>query len=159
MSRFEGDGEGHDGASREFITVTVADQLFGLPIEQVHDVFRPVGMTPVALARKEIAGVLNMRGRIVTAIDMRRRLDLPAREEGAACMAVGIEHRGESYGLVIDAVGDVLRLPADRLEPTPVNINRRWASVSAGVHRLEQKLLIILDVQRILLMNAEAAAA
>lgn len=145
--------------TREFITVTVAGQLFGLPIERVHDVFRPTGMTPVALARPEIAGVLNMRGRIVTAVDMRRRLDLEERSADSPSMAVGIDRRGESYGLVIDGVGDVLRLPADGLEPNPVNLDGRWASVSTGVYRLEDRLLVVLDVDRVLAIEQETAAA
>lgn len=152
--------ENHDqGASCDYITVTIGSQLFGLPIEGVHDVFRLTGMTPVPMSRKEIAGVLNMRGRIVTAIDMRRRLDLEEREVNEAPMAVGIEHGGESYGLVIDEVGDVLRLPIANIEPNPVNLDPRWARVSSGVQRLENTLLVILDVARILDMDHEAIAA
>lgn len=148
-----------DTATRDYITVTIGNQLFGLPIERVHDVFRLTGMTPVPLARREIAGVLNMRGRIVTAIDMRRRLDIPAAERTESPMAVGIEHGGESYGLVIDEVGDVLRLPISGIEPNPVNLDPRWVRVSGGVQRLEGRLLVILDVERILEMESESLAA
>lgn len=151
--------EAGDAATRDYITVTIGNQLFGLPIERVHDVFRLTGMTPVPLARREIAGVLNMRGRIVTAIDMRRRLDIPDAEMNDSPMAVGIEYRGESYGLVIDEVGDVLRLPISGIEPNPVNLDPRWVRVSGGVQRLEGRLLVILDVERILEMDAESLAA
>jgi purine-binding chemotaxis protein CheW len=152
--------DNHDeGESCDYITVTIGSQLFGMPIEGVHDVFRLTGMTPVPMSRKEIAGVLNMRGRIVTAIDMRRRLDLGERDVNEAPMAVGIEHGGESYGLVIDEVGDVLRLPIANIEPNPVNLDPRWARVSCGVHRTEGSLLVILDVERILLMDHDQAAA
>ena len=65
----------------EYVTVMIGEQLFGLPIERVHDVFMPGHLTPVPLASEEIAGVLNLRGRIVTAIDMRCRLGLPKRED------------------------------------------------------------------------------
>jgi purine-binding chemotaxis protein CheW len=153
------DTESGHNATREYVTVTIAGQLFGMPIEEVHDVFRPQGVASVALSRPEIAGVLNMRGRIVTAIDMRRRLDLPPREPDAPCMAIGIEHGGESYGLVIDEVGEVLRLARDGLEPNPVNLDRRWAYVSAGVHRLEGDLLVVLDVSRLLALVQEEVAA
>jgi purine-binding chemotaxis protein CheW len=84
--------------SCEYITVVIDGQLFGMAIDRVHDVFAPHNMTPVPRSRPEIAGVLNLRGRIVTAIDMRQRLGLPARESDAMPMAVGIEHKGESYG-------------------------------------------------------------
>lgn len=132
------------------MTVEIGGQLFGLSIEEVHDVFRPEGMTWVPMSSPEIAGVLNMRGRIVTAIDMRRRLELPPRSAGEPAMAVGIESRGESYGLLIDRVGEVLRLPASGLEPNPVNLDRGWSELSAGVYRLKERLLIILDIRCVL---------
>jgi purine-binding chemotaxis protein CheW len=147
-------------ASIQYVTVVIGGQLFGLPIERVHDVFVPDSITRVPLSRPEIAGVLNLRGRIVTAIDMRRRLHLPARTEGGRAMAVGIEHKGESYGMVIDNVGEVLNLPTAGREPNPVNLDGRWAAVSGGVHRLNGQLMVILDVDRVLGgMAAEAMAA
>src|SRR5215213_4356223 len=86
----------------EYVTVTIGGQLFGLPISRVQDVFMPDRITRVPLAAPEIAGVLNLRGRIVTAIDMRRRLGLPSRADERAPLAIGTEIRGESYGLLID---------------------------------------------------------
>ncbi len=143
----------------EYVTVNIGDQFFGLPISRVQDVFMPDRLTRVPLASGEIAGVLNLRGRIVTAIDMRRRLGLGARAEGQSVMAVGIECNGESYGLLIDAVGEVLKLAEDTRESNPVNLDKRLASVSAGVHRLEGQLLVILDVDRVLDIGQEAMAA
>lgn len=133
----------------QYVTVIIGGQLFGLPISQVHDVFVPESVTRVPLAAPEVAGVLNLRGRIVTAIDMRKRLHLPDRGENAQVMAVGIEHKGESYGLVIDQIGEVLRLSNDSMEPNPSNLDKRWAEISGGVHRLDGKLMIILDVGRL----------
>src|SRR5438093_1992308 len=92
----------------EYVTVMLDGQLFGLPISRVQDVFMPDRLTRVPLSSPEIAGVLNLRGRIVTAIDMRRRLGMPQRTDGRPPMAVGIELKGESYGLLIDTVGEVL---------------------------------------------------
>src|SRR4051794_31747098 len=97
----------HAAHVTEYVTVTIGDQLFGLPISRVQDVFMPERLTRVPLAPPEIAGVLNLRGRIVTAIDMRSRLGLPRRQGTGPTMAVGIECNGESYGLLIDAVGEV----------------------------------------------------
>jgi purine-binding chemotaxis protein CheW len=147
------------GESIQYVTVVIGGQLFGLPISRVHDVFVPESITRVPLSRPEIAGVLNLRGRIVTAIDMRRRLHLPARSDGGTAMAVGIEHKGESYGLLIDNVGEVLDLPSNGREPNPVNLDPRWASISGGVHRLNGQLMVILDVDRVLGGMAEAIAA
>ena len=148
----------HEADVTEYVTVYIAGQLFGLPIERVQDVFTPTGMTVVPMASYEIAGVLNLRGRIVTAIDMRRRLNLPDREKGVTTMAVGIEYKGESFGLIIDEVGEVLRLSRDNFEQNPSNLDPRWAAVSAGVQRLEKQLMVILDVNRVL-ASVEAAAA
>src|SRR3954468_11218878 len=96
-----------EGTVAEYVTAMIGGQLFGLPISRVQDVFMPERLTRVPLAPGEIAGVLNLRGRVVTAIDMRRRLGLPPRQGSHAAMAVGIECNGESYGLLIDGVGEV----------------------------------------------------
>jgi purine-binding chemotaxis protein CheW len=143
----------------EYVTVFIGGQLFGLPISRVQDVFMPERITRVPLAPPEIAGVLNLRGRIVTTVDMRRRLGLPPREDNKPTMAVGIELKGESYGLLIDTVGEVMKLGEATLEPNPVNLDPRLARVSAGVHRLDGQLMVILDVDYVLNGSAEALAA
>jgi purine-binding chemotaxis protein CheW len=143
----------------EYVTVMIGDQLFGLPISRVQDVFMPDRLTRVPLSAPEIAGVLNLRGRIVTAIDMRRRLGLPPRTDGKPPMAVGIELRGESYGLLIDTVGEVLKLADATREPNPVNLDQHLGRVSGGVHRLDKQLMVILDVDRVLETGGDALAA
>ena len=97
----------------------IGGQLFGLPIARVQDVFMPDRLTRVPLAAPEIAGVLNLRGRIVTLIDMRCRLGLDKREADGPPMAIGVESRGESYGLLIDSVGEVLKLDDSAREAEP----------------------------------------
>lgn len=144
----------------EYVTATIGGQLFGLPISRVQDVFLPDRLARVPLASPEIAGLLNLRGRIVTTIDMRRRLGLPQPpEDGCARLAVGIECKGESYGLLIDAIGEVLKLAASSREDNPVNLDAGLARVSAGVHRLEGRLLVVLDVDRVLDIGTHAEAA
>jgi len=113
----------------------------------------------VPLAAPEIAGMLNLRGRIVTAIDMRRRLGLMPIEDDKPRMAVGIESKGESYGLLIDAIGEVLKLEAASCEDNPVNLDAGLARVSAGVHRLNGSLMVVLDVDRVLEVGAYSEAA
>lgn len=142
----------------EYVTVMVGDQTFGLPIDRVHDVFIASAVTEVPLAPQEIVGLLNLRGRVVTAMCLRRRLGLPDAPEGRE-MAVGLEHQGESYGLLVDQVGEVMKLSADTREPNPVHMNQYWVRLSRGVHRLDDKLLIILDVDAVLALEAEARAA
>ena len=144
--------------SQEFVTLTIADQMFGIPVNEIHDVFSPQQITRVPLAAPEIAGVLNLRGRIVTVVDARIKLGLPPREEDASCMAVGIERRGESYGILIDSVGEVLRLTYEHYEANPVNLDARWQGVSRGVYRLDKNLLVVLNVDKIIEQGGAVAA-
>ena len=143
----------------EYVTAMIGGQLFGLPIVRVQDVFIPERLTRVPLAPPEIAGVLNLRGRIVTLIDLRRRFGLGQREDGNSSMAIDVESRGESYGLLIDGVGEVLKLDDAAREPNPINLDQRLARVSAGIHRLDGQLLIVVDVDRVLDIGANAIAA
>ena len=148
-----------DGHLTEYVTVIIGDQLFGLPISRVQDVFVPERLTRVPLAPPEVAGILNLRGRVVTAIDMRSRLDLGKREQGQPVMAIGIELRGESYGLLVDAVGEVMKLKTNDCESKPINLEARLARVAAGIYRLEGQLLVVLDVDRVLDVKNGAIAA
>jgi purine-binding chemotaxis protein CheW len=151
--------EAADQNLREYVTALIGGQLFGLPILRVQDVFAPERLTRVPLAPAEIAGVLNLRGRIVTLIDMRCRLGLGTREDSAPAMAIGVESRGESYGLLIDNIGEVLKLDGTACEPNPSNLDPRLASVSTGIYRLDGQLLMVLDVDRVLDIEMKAAAA
>jgi len=143
----------------EYVTVAIGDQLFGLPIARVQDVFKLERLTPVPLAPPEIVGLINLRGRVVTAIDMRCRLGLPPLADGHPAMAIGIEFRSEAFGLLVDAVGEVLKLSDDGREACPVNLDPRFARIAAGVHRLDDQLLVLLDVDRVLDVGGERIAA
>lgn len=151
--------ENDHSESTEFVTVYIADQLFGIPVELIHDVFQPEAITEVPLSGPDIGGVLNLRGKIVTAIDVRHRLGLAARDRTQKCMAVGIEKNGESYGVLIDRVGEVLRLSHDAFERNPANLDSRWRDFSKGVYRLDNELLVILDVELVLVVDVEVVAA
>jgi purine-binding chemotaxis protein CheW len=145
---------------REFVTLKIADQLFGVEVTVIHEVFQPQGTSPVPLARPEIAGVLNLRGRIVTTVCARRRLGLPPRSEDAPPpMAIGIDRDGESYGVLVDSVEEVLKLPETAYEAAPANLDQRWSAVSQGVYRLDGRLLVALDVERLLDLGPPALAA
>ena len=144
---------------KEYVTAIIGGQLFGLPIVRVQDVFITERLTRVPLAPPEIAGVLNLRGRIVTLIDLRRRFGLGERDPGATAMAIGVESRGESYGLLIDSVGEVLKLDDAAREANPINLDPRLARVSAGIHRLDGQLLMVVDVDRVLEAGGKAMAA
>ena len=143
----------------EYVTVTINEQMFGMPISSVEDIFMPESITSVPLSDQEVEGVLNLRGRIVTAINMRKYLGLPQRKDGGQSMAVGVEYRNESYGLIIDGVGEVLRLSGKTFEENPTNLDPCWSKISQGVHRLENELMLVLDIKCVLDSEAKSKAA
>ena len=147
MASIDGGAEEH---LSEFVTVTISNHLFGLPISRVQDVFVPERLTRVPLAPPDVAGILNLRGRVTTVIEMRSRLDLGTRQPGQPVMAIGIEFKGESYGLLVDSVGEVMQLQSSTHEANPSNLDLRLARVASGVYRLEGQLMIVLDVDRVL---------
>lgn len=143
----------------DFVTIRLAGQLLGIPVLLVNDVLKILKVTPVPLAPSWVAGVLNLRGRIVTAIDLRERLGLPKRSsDECAGMSVVVDHRGEPYSLLIDSVGDVVSLDDSLFEKNPVTLDPRWREVSDGVYRLETELMVVLDVKRLLDINLSMAA-
>jgi purine-binding chemotaxis protein CheW len=149
--------ESSTGTSSDFVTFEIGEQLFGVPIDDVQDVFKPQRLTPVPLSHPDVAGVLNLRGRIVTMIDCRQHLGL-GRSNYENMMAVGVERAGESYGLLIDKIGDVLTPAASSFEANPVNLDARWRAVSKGVYRLETRLLMVLNISTILDFGRREAA-
>jgi purine-binding chemotaxis protein CheW len=154
--RTHSNGTGH---STEYVTAMIGGQLFGLPIARVQDVFMPDRMTQVPLSSPDIAGILNLRGRIVTVIDMRCRLGVPQQPSEQPPMAIGIECRGESYGLLIDDIREVMNLPDSMREDNPINLDARLAQLSSGIIRLDSQLLVVLDIDRVLHVGAQIQAA
>ena len=146
----EGDG------GQVFVTLTLADQLCGIPVLGVRDVLAEQTITRIPLAPPEIAGSLNLRGRIVTAIDLRRRLRLPAAPAGARRMSVVAEQAGELYALLVDQVAEVMRLDTTQFEHNPPTLSSAWAEYSHGIYRLEGRLLVVLDTARLLAIGAVA---
>ncbi|MDH3475263.1 MAG: chemotaxis protein CheW [Rhodospirillales bacterium] len=144
--------------SRDFVTFTIADQLFGIRVLQVQDVLASHRINPIPLVPDEIAGSLNLRGRIVTVINMRRRLGLAPRDEGEVDMSIVVEHGQELYSLVVDSVGEVLPLSAEAYESNPPTLEAHLRAYSAGIYRLEDQLLVVLDVDKLLDYGRTAAA-
>ena len=134
---------------QEFVTLRLGEQLFGISVMAVQDVMRKQPIAPIPLAPAVIAGSLNVRGRIVTALDMRKLLGLGDYPQPTKVMKVVVEHQHELYALIIDSVGDVLSLPIHTFEKAPANLDTSWRTLAAGVFKLEHELLIILDVGNI----------
>lgn len=138
---------------KDFVTMRVDGQLFGIPVMLVQDVLRPQKITPIPLAPQEVEGSLNLRGRIVTAVDVRRRLGLPSRPDKQKYMLVAVEHKNDIYSLLVDSVGEVLSLSVKDFEHNPTNLSPQWGQVSMGVYRLKDELLIVLDAENLLSFN------
>jgi purine-binding chemotaxis protein CheW len=138
------------GEAQVYVTLTVAGQLCGIPVLCVRDILAEQPITRIPLAPPDIAGSLNLRGRIVTAIDLRRRLNLPPQEPGQKKMSVVAEQSGELYALLVDQVSEVMSLDANLFERNPPTLERNWALFSNGIYRLDGRLLVILDVARLL---------
>jgi purine-binding chemotaxis protein CheW len=151
-------GAASDTGSRTLVTMTIANQLLGIDVSAVHDVLGPQNLTRIPLAPEAVAGALNLRGRIVTAIDVRKRLGLCEREDGEPAMSVVVEYDGEPYSLIIDTVGDVISVSEDKMESNPPTLDPRWRSVSDGIVRLDDQLLVVLEVNRLLELETSLAA-
>lgn len=138
-------------ATQDYVTMYIQGQMFGIPVLTVRDVLGPQNITRIPLAPPEVAGSLNLRGRIVTTIDVRLRLKLPKQNEAEdQGMSVAVEHGGELYSLRVDQVGEVLSLPAANFERNPPTLDSSWREFSAGIYRLADKLMVVLDVGRLL---------
>ncbi|NNM73648.1 chemotaxis protein CheW [Enterovirga aerilata] len=148
----EGQRVGPEPAEREaYVTAVIAGQLFGIPIGRVRDVFNLGGLTPVPLAPSDVLGLTNLRGRVVTVLDIHSRLGLPphpAAQPGG--LAIGIEAGEDSFGLVVDRIGEIVSVDRDAGEDNPIHLDPAWAALSRRVHRLDDGLLVVLDVDAVL---------
>jgi len=144
--------------SAPFVTFTVAGQLFGVPVTQVQDILTLSSIASVPLAAREVRGMINLRGRIVTVVDVRTRLGLVQAEAGAPRrkMGVTVENGMESFTLLVDSLGDVVSLPDHLHEANPATLDPLWRELVQGVYRVEQGLLVILDVARLLDIRAKS---
>jgi purine-binding chemotaxis protein CheW len=144
---------------RDYVTMSIGGQLFGIPVLKVQDVLGSQTITRVPLAPVEVAGSLNLRGRIVTAVDVRLRLGLPKRDSDKQAMSVVVEHEGELYSLLVDSVGEVLSLESRDYQRNPPTLNPRLREFSDGIYRLNDSLLVVLSVSSLLNFGNRADAA
>ena len=145
--------------SQDYVTIKLDGQSLGIPVLAVHDVLNAQQITKIPRAPAWVSGVLNLRGRIVTAINLRTRLGLPPLEDGKKSMSIVVEHGEEPYSLQIDSVGEVLSLDDQLFERNPVTLDKKWRDVSRGIYRLENELLPILDVDKLLTFDTEGKAS
>lgn len=143
---------------QQFVTLRLGEQLFGISVLAVQDVMRYQAIASIPLAPEVIAGSLNVRGRIVTAYDMRCRMGFEPFTKPEDIMMVVVDFKHELFALMVDAVGDVLSLSMNDFEKVPANMDADWRSMAAGVFKLEKELLVILDVANVIQLPTKEAA-
>lgn len=145
-------------AANEFLSFVVGGQLFGVSVLQVQDVISSRNIAPIPLSPPEIVGSINLRGRIVTAIDLHYVLQLDKPDPPTNYMNVVVECDDESYSLRVDEVGEVLSPKENEFEQCPATLAAHWRRLSSGLYRLENDLMILLDVSLIIGLIQKKAA-
>lgn len=132
-----------------YFSIKVEDDSFGLPVTRVQTIFRIGSVTRAPGGPRDIVGLVNLRGKIVTAVSLRRRLGLTPEPGGAGKLAIGVEHRGEAFALLVDDVGDVLTLTAETAIAPPPHIGKRRAKFAAAYHRIGGRILPLLNIDAV----------
>jgi purine-binding chemotaxis protein CheW len=140
--------------SRQYSTFFLGNLFFGVEVLRVQEVLRFQELTPVPRAHSVIEGLINLRGQIVTAIDLRRRLGLPSRPEGQRPMNVVIRSEEGAVSLQVDRIGDVLEVDEDSFEPPPDTLKGPASELIRGAYKLQDRLLLILDTDKGIRMPA-----
>ena len=140
-------------------TFHVGKYLFGVDVSLVQEVVRLQQMTPVPLASAEMAGLINLRGEVLTAIDLRARLGLPPAEGDREPVNVVVRVDDEPVSLLVDEIGGVLEVSQVPFEQTPSTVDERVRSLLLGAYTLPDRLLLALNARRVLDVGAESRAA
>ena len=141
------------GAAKQLCTFYVGDGYFGIPVEQVQEVVRPQPITSVPLAPKVVRGLINLRGQILTAIDLRYRLGLGEPGDQAKLMNVVVRTDESPVSFLVDEIGDVVEVDNSTFEPAPEMLAPNVRSMILGVHKLPDRLMHVLDTERACQLN------
>jgi purine-binding chemotaxis protein CheW len=139
--------------AKQFCTFYLDGHYFGVPVEQVQEVIRYLEMTRVPLVDDVVRGLINLRGQIVTAIDLRRRLAMADRAADQLPMNVVIRTDDGAVSLLVDEIGDVLEVEEESLEPPPPTLQGLSRELMVGVHKLQGRLLLVLDTERAVMVD------
>lgn len=142
------------GSSRQYSTFYVDNLFFGIEVLKVQEVLRYQEMTRVPLAPHVIEGLINLRGQIVTAVDMRRRLKLGTRPADRTPMNMVVRSEDGAVSLLVDEIGDVVEVRRDHYETAPETMPQEQREMIEGVYKLEGRLLLVLNTERVLQTQA-----
>ena len=134
--------------THQFCTFYLDKLLFGVDLEKVQEVIRYLEITQIPLAPRVVSGLMNLRGQIVTGLDLRRRLDLPDRADGAAPMNVVIRSADGAVSLLVDEIGDVVEVTDESFERPPETLHGKVREVILGIHKLEKQLMHVLNTDK-----------
>jgi purine-binding chemotaxis protein CheW len=140
----------------QFCTFYLDKLLFGVELKGVQEVIRSLEMTQVPLAPEVVGGLINLRGQIVTAVDLRRRLELEARAPEMRPMNVVVRSEDGAVSLLVDEIGDVIEVEETTFEAPPETLRGKVRSMILGVHKLENNLLHVLDTEKACQMGEAA---
>jgi purine-binding chemotaxis protein CheW len=143
---------------KQLCTFTVGNLFFGIDVLSIQEVLRPQPMTRVPLAPGVIRGLINLRGQILTAIDLRERLGLAAAPADVSGMNVVVQMPDGAVSLLVDQVGEVLNLSQEQFETSPPTLSGAVSEVISGVYKLKERLLLLLDVQAVVTFPAASSA-
>ena len=132
----------------QYCTFTLAGLLFGIEVDRVQEVIRSLELTTVPLANDVVEGLINLRGQIVTALDLRRRLELPPRTEGERPMNIVVRVGDGALSLLVDEIGDVVDVEEDAFEASPETLEGVARELIRGAYKLDGRLLLVLDTDR-----------
>jgi len=135
--------------NEQFCTFFLDRHFFGVPVQQVQEVIRYQEMTGVPLVPQVVRGLINLRGQIVTAIDLRRRLGMPERPADQLPMNVVVRTDDGALSLLVDEIGDVIEVEEKTFEQPPETLKGLARDVIRGVHKLPERLLLLLDTERV----------
>ncbi|MGA8272711.1 MAG: chemotaxis protein CheW [Candidatus Sulfotelmatobacter sp.] len=143
----------------QFCTFYLEKLLFGVELKTVQEVIRSLEVTSVPLAPQVVSGLINLRGQIVTAVDLRRRLELAPRAAGVAAMNVVVRSDDGAVSLLVDEIGDVVEVEEASFERPPETLRGAVREMITGVHKLNDRLMLVLDTQKACEMTVDAAVA
>src|ERR1700722_1232891 len=136
------------GQTSQFCTFSLDQLLFGVDLKAVQEVIRELPMTPVPLAPTVVAGIMNLRGQLVTALNLRRQLDMAPGPAGVTPMNVVVRSQDGAVSLLVDQIGDVVEVDEASFERTPETLQGKIRTMILGVHKLDTRLLHVLDVEK-----------
>ena len=159
MSERENDTQKVAGDGRQYVSFVLDDEEYGIEIMKVQEIIRFVQLTRVPHSSEFVEGVLNLRGRVIPVVDLRKRFGLTEHERDRSTRIVVVEVSGRTIGMIVDGVSEVIHIEASEIEPTPPLCSKVDAEFIHGMGKVDDRLMILLDIDRILTSDEQAVVS